>query len=232
MHFEYLRNNDTENITRRVRVLAENDESALRRHCREASALTDASLVRLGEEFAAKRETLAQSAYAIGKALRNLMQTLSANAGVFRTQNARTEFPAVCCTVTFIGDEKMRLLQGIDHLAQVRRSLYHSVAETNQALHFVTEAQSAVDDGSRAQYADALQQIRAAYQRLTELDTELQRVQNVYMILLEKQLPAFLERLQVAADFSHAGAMLDRAAVRSLCSELLLGLGRLEGVTF
>ena len=232
MHPEYLYNSDTQDICRRVSELAAVDEPALRAHCQEVSRQTDTSSLSLARDCATRVNDANATLSIIGERAKKLSQALSAAAGVFRTQSGKEHFATVCRTVTSLEEERLHLLSHIAALSELCSAIASSVAEANRALHFLSLAKSAAAEGVRPFYSESTERIQAAYARLTALDGAIREVQAFYMSAVECHLPAFMQRICAAADFNHGGEALDGAAIRSLCSELLILLGRVPSVAF
>ena len=232
MHFEYLFNNDTQEISQRVSELASSNEPALRAHCQEVSRQTDTSSLAVKEECLSK----ASDANAILEAMKNISNTLSRSVsqttGVFGVQNGKEIFPTVCRAIVQIEEERQRLLIAVANLTHLRHKIASCVAETNQVLHFLSLAKGAVPEELRSDYAEAIGRAQTAYERLKNADSALGEAQNFYMTFIEKHLPAFMERLRAAADFNHAGAELDGAQICALCKELLILQNRIPNVVF
>ena len=188
MHPEYLYNNDTQDISRRVSELAASNEPALCAHCQEVSRQTDTSSLSLAKDCADRVNDANATLSIIGESLQNLTKSLLQNAGVFRTQN--------------------------------------------RGRHLLSLAMGAVPVHARTPYAESTERIKVAYARLTSLDAAAGEAQVFYMTAVERHLPAFMERVRVAADFNHGGEALDAGAIRTLCGELLVVLNRAPKVTF
>ena len=232
MQIEYLYNNDTQEINLRVCELATSNEPALRQHCQEVSRQTDTSSLCLQKEVERGVESANAVLSAIAKQLENLSQSLLENAGVFCTRDGKSDFVSVCRATVRIEEERLRLMRCITLLTQTRRTLTGEVAKANRALHFLSLAAHAVSQDLRDQYAQMTANTKAAYERLTSLDATLCEAQDFYMSVVERHLPAFMERLRDAADFNHAGERLDRRLIRALCSELILLSNRRPNVSF
>ena len=232
MYPEYLFNNDTQDMSRRVRELAAKDEPTLRAHCIEVSRQTDTSSLAVKEECIAKTD----NAKAIFANLKRITEGLSAalanREDVFRTQGRKGDFSTVCRAVTQIEAERQRLLFAIAALAQVRQSIAAAVAEANRILHLLSLAGGSVPEDVRAHYTAATEQTKAAYVHLTKSDATLCEVQDFCMTFVEQHLPAFMQRLRAAADFNHGGEALEGAEIRALCHELLILTDRLPSVSF
>lgn len=232
MYSEYLYNNDTQDICRRVCELAATNEPALRAHCQEVSRQTDTSSLCLQKDCVAQVNVTNAVLSIIEKNLRDLSQALSKNAGVFRTQNGKADFPTVCQTVVQMEEARLHLLECITALTQIRKTIASSVAEANRSLHLLSIAGDAVFEDVRPFYKDLAAHIQVAYTRLTELDATVREAQSLYMALVERFLPIFMERLRTAADFNHAGEALDGAAICTLCGEFLVQINRVQNVSF
>ena len=232
MQIEYLYNNDTQEINLRVCELATSNEPALRQHCQEVSRQTDTSSLCLQKEVERGVESANAVLSAIAKQLENLSQSLLENAGVFCTRDGKTDFGSVCRATVRIEEERLRLMRCITLLTQTRRTLTEEVAKANRALHFLSLAARAVSQDLYEQYTKTTKGTQEAYERLTSLDATLCEAQDFYMSVVERHLPAFMERLRDAADFNHAGEGLDRRAIRALCSELILLSNRRPNVSF
>lgn len=230
MYPEYLYNNDTQDIYRCVQELAQNDEPALRAHCQEVSRQTDTSSRTLQKDCFQKASDAKSVFDAMVSILKELSQSLSSGTDVFGTQNGQAVFAKVCRAVVRVEEERQRLLSLIAELTQLRRVLAASVAQTNQALHFLSLSKRAVPEVLRCHYVEALDLVEKAYARLTGADASLCEVQKFYMTLIESHLPVFMQRLRAAADFNHAGAALDRVAIRTLCGELFVLQNRAPNV--
>ncbi len=232
MHPEYLYNNDTQDISRRVSELATSNEPLLRTHCQEVSHQADTSSLCLQRDCAAAVNDTNAVLSIIGESLDALSRSLAQKSGVFRTQDGKSSFPTVCRTVVQIEEARGRLLGCISALAKLRGSIASSVAESNRALHLLSLAERAVPTDMQGEYAEITACIREAYARLTALDVALREAQTTYMAIVEQHLPAFMQNLRAAADFNHAGEGLDGAAIRSLCFALSVVLSRLPNVSF
>lgn len=229
---EYLYNNDTQDIAHHVHKLALSDEPALRAHCQEVSHQTDTSSLCLQEDCVRQSTASGAVLEAMGKCLRELSQALSENTSVFGTQNGRADFSTVCQTVTRIEEERLHLLEHISAQTQMRRALASSVADANRALHFLSIARRAVSVEVHRHYDEAIERVECAYRRFTKADDAIREVQNFYMTVVERHLPAFMERLRIAADFNHAGEALNRSAIRTLCAEFLILQNHAPNVSF
>ena len=232
MYPEYLYNNDTQDICRQVQDLAAKDEPALRAHCQEVSRQTDTSSLAAREDCTAKLNAVGAVFAAMVNVLEELSQSLSSEAGVFGTQKGQAAFSKVCCAVVQIEEERQRLLSSVAELTQLRRTLAASVADSNRAIHFLSIAKRAVPEALCSYYAEAVDCVQRAYERLTGADAAVSKVQNFYMTLIESHLSVFMQRLRTAADFNHTGANLDVAAIRALCGELFLLQNRAPNVSF
>ena len=232
MYPEYLYNNDTQEIRDRVCELAVTDEPALRARCQEVSRQTDTSSLALQEDCAAKLNAIGAVFSAMANILEALLQSLGREAGIFGTQNRQSDFEAVCHAVTHIEEERLHLLSCITDLTQMRRAVFSAVAEANRALHFLSLAGRFVPKDAHPHYAEATEHTKAAHKRLTSLDATVREAQNFYMTFTERHLPTFMEHLRAAADFNHAGAALDKRAIRMLCKELFVLLDRTPNVSF
>ena len=229
---EYLHNNDTEEITRYVRELVASDELALRAHCQEVSRQTDTSALYVEKRALEKAEALKAVFSKMAEGLRALSQSLSAEAGIFHTQDGQTKFSEVCRSVVRLEEERQEILRGIIDLSQVREELILGVSQINRALHFLSIAESLVPKDVQPHYKKELESVEALYACLLKCDTAICEIQTNAMTMVESHLPRFTKKLYSAADFSHAGNGLDRAAIRSLCGELLILLERLPKVAF
>ena len=232
MYPEYLYNNDTQDICRRVQELAAKDEPALRAHCLEVSRQTDTSSLALREECLSKTNTARAVFQSMLNILEGLSQSLSKGAGVFGAGNSQAVFPTVCRAVLQMEEERLRLLSCISDLAQGRRMLAASVAEANRTLHFLSVAKRAVPAAMQVRYAENIECIENAYERLTRADAAVCEVQTFYMTLIERHLPVFMEKLRTAADFNHAGAALNGTSVCALCRELSILQNHAPSVVF
>jgi hypothetical protein len=164
--------------------------------------------------------------------LNALSQSLSQNTGVFGVQNGQTMFPKVCRAIVQIEEERQRLLASVANLSQMRLKIASCVAQTNQALHFLSLAKGAVSKNLHLQYAQYFQIAEGAYEALKWADVAVGELQNFYMTFVERHLPAFMERLRTAADLNHTGAGLDGAQICALCQELLILQNRVPNVVF
>ena len=232
MHPEYLYNNDTQDISRRVSELAASNEPALCAHCQEVSRQTDTSSLSLAKDCADRVNDANTTLSIIGESLQNLTKSLLQNAGVFRTQKGKKDFSAVCRAITQIEEASRRLLAQICALSATRSAIASCVAEANRGRHLLSLAMGAVPVHARTPYAESTERIKVAYARLTSLDGIRGEAQAFYMTAVERHLPAFMERVRVAADFNHGGEALDAGAIRTLCGELLVVLNRAPKVTF
>lgn len=232
MYPEYLYNNDTQDICCQVQELAAKDEPALRAQCLEVSRQTDTSSRALQRDCSQKAGDTEAVFATMVSILKELSQSISRGAGVFGTQNRQAAFAKVCRAVVRVEEERQRLLSLIAELTQLRRVLAASVAEANQALHFLSLSKRAVPEALSGHYAEALDLAQKAYARLTGADAAVCEVQNFYMTLIERHLPVFMVRLRTAADFNHTGAALDGAAIRTLCGELFVLQNRAPNVSF
>lgn len=228
MHPECFYNNDTEEIINRVRELALRDEPALQKYCVEVSCQTDTSSLRLKELYDVRKKEANATLCLFAQALRDLLQSLSSGTEIFRTDNGQAEFSFVCRAVTRMEEARICLMHNIDALSQVRSALIPEVAEANKALHFVTVAQHSVPKELQAPYAEAAKKINTAHGRMTSLDGQVKEVQNAYMTFVERHFPTFFGGMRDAADFNHAGAGLDRAALRALCAQMSLLIERMQ----
>ena len=232
MYPEYLQNSDTQDIVCRVSELAKSDEPALRAHCQEVSRQTDTSSLCVEKNCIGQVNAANRALETIGKSLQALSQSISQHAGVFRGQDGKEDFPSVCRAIQETEAARRQLLFCVGELSKIRQSLFEAVAQANGALHFMSVAKRAVAEDLRSPYCNAEKQIEVAYARLVGLDGTIRESQAVYMAIIERHLPAFIKELRTAADFNHAGEALDRYAVRNLCSELILLLGRTPNVSF
>ena len=123
MHPEYLYNNDTQDISRRVSELAASNEPALCAHCQEVSRQTDTSSLSLAKDCADRVNDANATLSIIGESLQKLTKSLLQNAGVFRTQNGKKDFSAVCRAVTQIEEARRRLLAQICALSAARSAI-------------------------------------------------------------------------------------------------------------
>ena len=232
MYPEYLFNNDTQDMSRRVRELAAKDEPTLRAHCIEVSRQTDTSSLAVKEECIAKTDNAKAIFANLKRITEGLSAALASRADIFRARSGKEDFSTVCRAVTQIEEERQRLLFAIGALSQVRQSIAAAVAEANRALHLFSLAGRAVPEDARAHYIAATEQSKAAYVHLTKSDATLYEVQNFCMTFIEQHLPAFMQRLRAAADFNHGGEALEGAEIRALCHELLILTDRLPSVSF
>ena len=232
MHPEYLHNNDTQEICRRVQALAANDEPALRAYCREVSRQTDTSSLVAKEECISKARDITAVFEKTAEIFKGFSQSVTVGGGIFDTQNAKADFGTVCQAITKIEQIRQELLSLIAELTQARQALFAAVANTNRALHFLKTAKCAVPSELCAPYNDAIEHTEAAYARLVGTDTAVREVQIFSMMFIERHLPAFMERLRAAADFNHAGAALNKATIRALCTEALIVINRAQNIIF
>lgn len=232
MYPEYLKNNDTQDIIRRVSEWAKTDEPALRAHCQEVSRQTDTSSLCAEKNSIEQANAANRAMGSMGESLQALSQSVSQHTGVFRGRDGKEDFPAVCRAIQEIEAARRQLLICVGELSKLRQSLFEAVANANGALHFVSVAKRAVTEDLRPPYCNAEKQIEVAYARLIELDGAIRESQAAYMAIIERHLPAFMKELRAAADFNHAGEALDRHAVCNLCGELLLLLARTSNVSF
>lgn len=232
MYPEYLYNNDTQDMSRRVQALAAKDEPALRAHCLEVSRQTDTSSLAVQKDCIAKVGAAHAVLANMMRVLKELSQTLASRAGVFHTQNGQADFPVVCRAVTEIEEARGQLLSCVGDLTQARHTLASCVADANRTLHLLSLAVQFVPESARSHYVAATEQTKVAYTLMTGLDGDVREALNSYMTFIERHLPAFMERLRSAADFNHAGAALDPTAIRTLCGELFILAERLQNVSF
>ena len=232
MHPEYLHNNDTQQMCDRVCKLAISDEPALRAQCQEVSHQTDTSSLAAKADCVAKTNNARAVLKNMAEILKELSQSLTIGADVFRTRDGKEDFSLVCRAVTEIEEERLHLLTCITELTQVRQTIFATVADANRALHFLKTAKLAVPDELRAPYTEVIECAEGAYARLTELDCIIREAQTFYMTFIERHLSVFMERFRSAADFNHAGATLDRGAIRALCNELLILINRAPNIAF
>ncbi len=230
MYPEYLFNNDTQDICRRVCEMATSDEPALRAHCLEVSCQADTSSLTAKEECIVKTNNAKAVFINIERILRGLSESLASKADIFRAQNGKGDFPAVCRAVTQMEEERLHLLSCITDLTQTRQTIFSAVANANRALHYLKTAKRAVPTELRAPYNEAVECTEAAYARLIEVDSTVREVQSFSMTFVERHLPTLMERLRAAADFNHAGEMLDAGAIRSLCNEIFILINRAPNV--
>ena len=222
MYPEYLYNSDTQDICRRVSELACADEPALRAHCQEVSRQTDTSSLSLARDCAIRVNDADATLSIIGESAQKLSQSLLQAAGVFRAQDGKAHFAAVCRAVARIEEERLRLLSHVAALGELRSAIASSMAEANRTLLFLSLAKGAVFEGAKPFYAEGIACTQAAYARLIATDNAVREVQAFYMTAVERQLPAFMQRIRAAADFNHGGEALDTATIRALCGELLI----------
>ena len=232
MYPEYLFNNDTQDMSRRVRELAAKDEPTLRAHCIEVSRQTDTSSLAVKEECIAKTDNVKAIFANLKRITEGLSAALASRVDIFRMQSRKGDFSTVCRAVTQIEEERQRLLFAVAALAQVRQGIAAAVAEANQTLHLLSLVGRSVPEDVRAHYIAATEQTKAAYAYLTKSDATLYEVQNFCMTFIEQHLPAFMQRLRAAADFNHGGEALDHRGIRALCHELLILTDRLPSVSF
>lgn len=216
----------------RVDELAATNEPALRAHCQEVSRQTDTSSLCLQREGTVLMHQINAVMEGMMTLLQKLSQSLAQNTGVFRTRDGKSDFPSVCRAVVRIEEERQRLLVCVAELSQLRLNVASQVAEANRGLHILSLAKHAVPKEVRPPYEEAIHSINAADERLKVLDAKLCELQKFVMILVERHLSVFVQRLRAAADFNHAGEALDRAAILSLCVELSILLGRAPNVSF
>ena len=232
MYPEYLYNNDTQDIAHRVRELALSDEPALRAHCQEVSHQTDTSSLCVKKDCTLSVNDANLVLSILAKNAKELSQSLSQNAGVFRTQGERADFSLVCRFVICIEEERLHLLKSITAITEVRRKIACDVAKANRVLHLLSIASREVSEDVRAYYAVFRENVQGAYARLTEMDAALCKVQEFLMIMVERHLSAFMEQLRAVSDLNHAGEALDRGKIRTLCSELQILISRIPNVSF
>ncbi len=232
MHPEYLFNSDTQDISRSVSELAASNEAALRAHCQEVSRQTDTSSLSFGQVCVAKVNDANATLSIMRGSLQELLNSLFENAGVFRARNGKVDFSAVCRTVTKIEEERAHLLTQIGALSTARFAVASYVAEANRALHLLSLATNAVPKDVRHHYTEDAACIKRVYGRLTALDAALCSAQEFYMTMIERYIPAFMQKLRVAADFNRAGEALDRGEILALCKEFLVLFGHLPNVAF
>lgn len=232
MHPEYLYNNDTEEMILRVRSLAQSNESALCQYCVEVSCQTDTSSAHLVKLYAQKNHATQAVLADCAQILRALLQFFAENAGVFRVSNAKADFETVCQTITQFAQGRTDLMLCIDELTQVRKMLFCEVAKANEVLHMLSLACDAVLAEQKSHYADMRQKVTAAHGRMTELDRTLREAQNAYMSLIEHHFPTFMQGIREAADLNHAGKEMNRGALRTLCTEMLFLLDRMQNPVF
>ncbi len=232
MYPEYLFNNDTQDMSRRVRELAAKDEPTLRAHCIEVSRQTDTSSLAVKEECIAKTDNAKAIFANLKRITEGLSAALASREDIFRARSGKEDFSTVCRAVTQIEAERQRLLFAVAALAQARQSIAAAVAEANRTWHLLSLAGCSVPEDVRAHYIAATEQTKAASAYLTKLDATLCEVQNFCMTFIEQHLPAFMQRLRAAADFNHGGEALEGAEIRALCHELLILTDRLPSVSF
>ena len=232
MYPEYLYNNDTQDIRREVQELVAKDEPALRAHCLEVSRQTDTSSLALREECLSKTNDAGSVFQSMLNVLGEISKSVSREAGVFGVQNGQAVFSDVCHAILQMEEERLRLLSCITDLTKMRHALAAGVAEANRALHFLSIARRAVSEEMRLCYAEDVECIENAYERLKRADIAVCEAQKFYMTFIESHLPAFMEKLRSASDFNHAGAALDGVAIHSLCGELLILQNRVPNVCF
>ena len=232
MHPEYLLNNDTQDISRRVSELALSNEPALCAHCQEVSRQTDTSSLSLAEDYASKVNDANATLSIIGESLQKLSKSLLQNAGIFATQGGKAVFSAVCRAVTQIEKARRQLIAQVGALSGIRSAIASCVAEANHARHFLSLATRSVLAEARAPYTESTERIKVAYERMIAIDSATGEAQDFYMTLIERHLPSFMAGIRTAADFNHGGEALDASAIRALCSEMLLLLNRAPKVAF
>ena len=232
MHPEYLLNNDTQDISRRVSELALSNEPALCAHCQEVSRQTDTSSLSLAEDYAAQMNDANATLAIIGESLQELSRSLLQNAGVFRTQSGKAGFSAVCRAVTRIEEARRQLIAQVGALSGMRFAIAAGVAKANHARHLLSLAARAVLAEARAPYTESTERIKVAYERMLAIDSATGEAQSFYMAFIERHLPSFMAGIRAAADFNHGGESLDTGAIRALCGEMLLLLNRVPKVAF
>ena len=232
MHSEYLYNNDTKEFHNRVQKLALCDEPALRAHCKEVSCLLGTSSLAARVEFNEKMQHVQAIFQTMVTHLRALSQTLSSGGELFGGRDGKADFAAVCRAVTALEGQRAALVGGVAQLSLLRQALFSRVAEANGSLQFLRSARGAVEGEVQVHYTEAIEAAEAAYEDLKTLDVAICEVLEFSMTYVERLMPAFMERLRTAADFNHAGAALNRGAVRTLCNEALIALERAPNITF
>lgn len=232
MYPEYLFNNDTQDMSRRVRELAAKDEPTLRAHCIEVSRQTDTSSLAAKGACVEKANNAKAVLANVEGAIKMLLASFANQGTVFGTQNSRTDFSSVCRAVTEIEEERLHLLSCIRDLTQLRQTVFGAVAEANRALHLLLIAGHSAPEEVRSCYTEITEQTKVAYLRLREADDAIREVSNFYMTFIEQHLPAFMESLRSAADFKGAGASLNKGAIRTICNELLILTTRTPNVSF
>ena len=232
MHPEYLLNNDTQDISRRVSELALSNEPALRAHCQEVSRQTDTSSLSLAEDYATQVNDANATLAIIGESLQELSRSLLQNAGVFRTQSGKAGFSAVCRAVTRIEEARRQLIAQVGALSGMRSAIAAGVADANHARHLLSLATRAVLAEARAPYTESTERIKVAYECMLAIDSATGEAQSFYMAFIERHLPSFMAGIRAAADFNHGGESLDTGAIRALCGEMLLLLNRVPKVAF
>lgn len=229
---EYLLNNDTQEINNRVREMAAFDEPLLRAHCQEVSRQTDTSSLAVKEECLSKASDSNAILEAMKSILNTLLQSVSRAAGVFGVKNGQELFPEVCHAIVQIEEERQRLLAVVASLSQSRRKIASCVAESNQALHFLSLAKGAVPEELRPHYTECIKNAERAYESLKRVDVALAELQNFYMTFIESHFPAFMERLRNLADLNHTGENLNGTQICALCREFLILQNRVPNVVF
>ena len=232
MYLEYLYNNDTQQMCEEVCRLAQNEEPKLFARCQEVSHQTDTSSLDAKVDCVAKINNIRAVLANMEAIFEHLAQSLSVELGVFRTRDGQADFGMVCRAVTEIEEGRAHLISSITELTQVRKTIFESVANANRALHFLKTAKRAVGEEAKAKYSNLIDITEGAYARLAKLDAAIREVQPFYMTLVERYIPAFMERLRASADFNHAGAALERGAVCALCKEVFLLTNQAPNITF
>ena len=232
MHLEYFYNNDSQEMNRRVPALARDDEPALCAQCQEVSRQAGTSSLDVQKACTEKGEAVRAIYRNMRSILQELSQAVSSGTSIFGGENGQADFSTVCRLVLQIEEQRRHLIACIAELTQARQILFEVVANTNQALHFLRSARLAVSKDVSASYTEAIEHTERAYACLKSSDASVCEVQNFAMTLVERHLSAFMERLRSAADFNHAGAALNRGAIRTLCEELLILIGRAPNITF
>lgn len=230
--FEYLFNNDTQDIGNRVSEWAQKDEPALSAHCQEVSRQTDTSSLAVQRECVAKGNAAKAVLTAMGEIIKELLGALSSSREVFHAQNAKENFPTVCRAIIKIEEERQMLLSCISDLTYARREVAKEVAKVNSVLHFLSIAGRAAKDDARTKYTQAAALTESAHAHLKKCDTDLCELQKFCMTFVEGQLSVFVRELRGAADFNHAGEALDKPRIRALCGEVLLLINRCPNITF
>lgn len=232
MHFEYLFNNDTQEISNRVCEVASSNEPALRAHCQEVSRQTDTSSLALQEDCIAKVNTATAILQKISVLAEELSKGLMGNSGVFGVQNGQAVFPMVCRAVVQIEERRLSMISCISLLTQARREVASGIAEANSNLHLLSLAKYAVEEDAKGDYVKMIQDTEKAYVRLKALGSAVCEMQTFCMTFVERHLTVFMQRIRASADFNHTGKVLDCGEIRLLCNELKILVNRAPNITF